>query len=68
MPLGAVPSSLQQKIKMPRGRLSMEMLIGSFFEVKDDNAGLNLTGFQFVNAIERVPLSFYPMQIITWLI
>ena len=40
----------------------------AFFEVKDDNAGFNLTGFQFVNAIERVPLSFYPMQIITWLI
>lgn len=73
MPLGALPSSLQQKIKMPRdggiltihGDADRET---AFFEVKDDNAGFNLTGFQFVNAIERVPLSFYPMQIITWLI
>ncbi|CAI9115394.1 OLC1v1016293C1 [Oldenlandia corymbosa var. corymbosa] len=30
----------------------------TFFEVKDDNAGFNLTGFQFVNAIERVPPLF----------
>lgn len=63
MPLGAVPSSLQQKIKMPRdggiltihGDADRET---TFFEVKDDNAGFNLTGFQFVNAIERVPPLF----------
>ena len=44
MPLGAVPSSLQQKIKMPRdggiitiqGDADRET---AFFEVKDDNAG-----------------------------
>lgn len=44
MPLGAVPSSLQQKIKMPRdaGILTLHGDADretAFFEVKDDNAG-----------------------------
>lgn len=38
-------------------------------EVKDDNAGLHLTGFQFVNALAKKGFRILiRMQIIMWLI
>lgn len=63
--LGAFPSLLHQMIKMPRdggiltihGDADRETAV---LEVKDDNAGLHLTGFQFFNAIEKVPLDLDP--------